>query len=82
MFAGEEGITSSGRVSTKSATLDCSRFSQNKALHMNGCQNYDSSLGTVNDRCHINIITGIQKGTILLTTTQIARRATQRASPD
>ena len=34
---------------------------------MGGCQNYDPFLGTLNIRCHV--IMGIQKGTIILTTT-------------
>ena len=33
-----------------------------------GCQNYSPDLGTLNIRCRI--IVGIQKGTIILTTTQ------------
>ena len=37
--------------------------------YMDGCQNYDPFLGTLNIRCRI--ITGIQKGTIILTTTHI-----------
>ena len=36
---------------------------------MGGCQNYGPFLGTLNIRCHI--ITGTQKGTIILTTTHI-----------
>ena len=36
---------------------------------MGGCQNYGPFLGTLNIRCRI--ITGIQKGTIILTTTQV-----------
>ena len=36
---------------------------------MGGCQNDDPSLGTLNIRCRIRI--GIQKGTIILTTTYI-----------
>ena len=38
--------------------------------HMGSCQNYDPFLGTLNIRCRIRI--GIQKGTIILTTTHIA----------
>ena len=38
-------------------------------VHMGGCQNYGPSLGTLNIRCRI--IIGIQKGTIILTTTHI-----------
>ena len=37
--------------------------------YMGGCQNYGSFLGTLNIRCRI--ISGIQKGTILLTTTHM-----------
>ena len=37
--------------------------------HMGGCQNYGPFLGTLNTRCRI--IIGIQKGTIILTTTHI-----------
>ena len=36
---------------------------------MDGCQNYDPFLGTLNIRCRIRI--GIQKGTIVLTTTHM-----------
>ena len=36
---------------------------------MGGCQNYGPFLGTLNIRCRI--ILGIQKGTIILTTTHI-----------
>ena len=36
---------------------------------MGGCQNYGPFLGTLNIRCRI--IIGIQKGTIILTTTQM-----------
>ena len=41
----------------------------NKLGHMlrGGCQNYGPFLGTLNFRCRIKI--GIQKGTIILTTT-------------
>ena len=35
--------------------------------HLGGCQNYGPSLGPLNIRCRI--IMGIQKGTIILTTT-------------
>ena len=37
--------------------------------HMGGCQNYIPFLGTLNIRCRI--IIGIQKGTIILTTTHM-----------
>ena len=37
---------------------------------MGGCQNYGPFLGTLNIRCRI--IIGTQKGTIILTTTQIS----------
>ena len=37
--------------------------------HMGGCQNYDPFWGTLNIRCRI--IIGIQKGTIILTTTHM-----------
>ena len=37
---------------------------------MGGCQNYGPFLGTLNHRCRT--ITGIQKGTIILTTTHIS----------
>ena len=36
---------------------------------MGGCQSYGSFLGTLNIRCRI--IIGIQKGTIVLTTTHM-----------
>ena len=36
---------------------------------MGGCQNYDPFLGTLNIRCRI--IIGIQKGTMILTTTHM-----------
>ena len=36
---------------------------------MDGCQNYGPFLGTLNSRCRT--IIGIQKGTIILTTTHI-----------
>ena len=39
---------------------------------MGGCQNYDPFLGTLSIRCRI--IIGIQKGTIILTTTHIGFR--------
>ena len=35
--------------------------------HLGGCQNYGPFLGTLNIRCRIKI--GIQKGTMILTTT-------------
>ena len=38
-------------------------------MHMGGCRNYDPFLGTLNIRCRI--IIGIQKRTIILTTTHI-----------
>ena len=38
--------------------------------YMGGCQNYGLSLGTLNMRCRI--IIGNQKGTIILTTIQLA----------
>ena len=38
-------------------------------IQMGGCQNYGPFLGTLNIRCRI--IIGIQKGTIILTTTHI-----------
>ena len=37
---------------------------------MGGCQNYGPFLGTLNIRCRI--IIGIQKGTIILTTTHMS----------
>ena len=39
--------------------------------HMGGCQNYGPFLGNLNFRCRI--IIGIQRGTIILTTTHIRR---------
>ena len=39
------------------------------ASYLGGCQNYDPFLGTLNIRCRI--IMGIQKGTIILTTTRL-----------
>ena len=41
---------------------------------MGGCRNYGPFLGTLNIRCRI--IIGIQKGTIILTTTHIGVRYT------
>ena len=38
---------------------------------MGGCQNYGPFLGTLNIRCRI--IMGIQKGTIILTTTHVVK---------
>ena len=38
-------------------------------IYMDGCQNCGPSSGTLNVRCHI--IIGIQKGTIILTTTHM-----------
>ena len=38
-------------------------------LYMGGCQNYDPFLGTLNIRCRIRL--GIQKGTVVLTTTHL-----------
>ena len=38
-------------------------------MYMGGCQNYGSRLGAVSIRCRI--ILGIQKGTIILTTTHM-----------
>ena len=37
--------------------------------HVSGCQNHGPFLGTLNIRCRI--IVGIQKGTIILTTTHV-----------
>ena len=37
--------------------------------YLDGCQNYDPFLGTLNIRCRV--IIGIQKGTIILTTTHL-----------
>ena len=39
------------------------------SIYMGGCQNSDPFWGTLNSRCRI--IIGIQKGTIILTTTHI-----------
>ena len=44
---------------------------------MGGCQNYGPFLGTLNIRCRI--IVGIQKRTILLTTTHIGSQSLFRA---
>ena len=38
-------------------------------MNMGGCQNCDLFLGTLNTRCRI--IIGIQKGTIIMTTTHM-----------
>ena len=38
--------------------------------HMGVCQNYGFFLGSLNNGCHI--IIGIQKGTIILTTTHMS----------
>ena len=40
-----------------------------RLTYMSGCQNYGPLLGTLNIRCRI--IIGIQKGTIILTTTHM-----------
>ena len=48
-------------------------------LHMGGCQNYGPLLGTLNTRCHI--IIGIQKRTIILTTTHMVGLCTQKHPP-
>ena len=40
--------------------------------NVGGCQNYDPFLGTLNIRCRI--IIGIQKGTIISTTTHVPRK--------
>ena len=39
------------------------------SFRLGGCQNYGPFLGTLNNRCRI--IVGTQKGTIILTTTQM-----------
>ena len=44
-------------------------FSTSERTYMGGCQNYGPFLGTLNIRCRIMI--GIQKETIILTTTHI-----------
>ena len=41
------------------------------AVEMGGCQNYGPFLGALNNRCRITI--GTQKGTIILTTTEMCR---------
>ena len=45
------------------------RLSPRAIKQMGGCQNDGPFLGTLNIRCRITI--GIQKGTIILTTTQM-----------
>ena len=45
---------------------------------MGGCQNYDPFWGTLNIRCRI--IIGIQKGTIILTTTHMFKEIWGMAS--
>ena len=45
---------------------------------MGGCQNYGPFLGTRNTRCRV--ITGIQKGTIVLTSTHILKNSCFRNS--
>ena len=47
------------------------------SLHSGGCQNYGPFLGTLNMRCRL--IIGIQKGIIILTTTQTLLQ--QRCQP-
>ena len=43
-------------------------------IYMGGCQNYGPLLGTLNIRCRI--ITGIQRGTIILKTTHMSKQKT------
>ena len=47
----------------------CPRFRLN--VHEGGCQNYGPFLGTLDIRCRI--ITGIQNGPIILTTTHVSK---------
>ena len=49
-------------------------------MHMSGRQNHGPFLGTLNIRCRITI--GIQKGTIILTTTPIAEVAHRSLNPN
>ena len=46
---------------------------------MGRCQNYGPFLGTLNNRCRI--IIGVQKGTIILTTTHIHARCDEFIQP-
>ena len=46
-----------------------------QSTHVGGCQNYDPFWGTLNIRCRI--IIGIQKGTIILTTTHVLNALSQ-----
>ena len=57
-------------VGTRSPPLKDKGSRWSFLINLDGCQNYGSFLGTLNIRCRI--IIGIQKGTIILTTTHIA----------
>ena len=57
---------------------NCCQYGQHSCAYMGGCQNYDPFLGTQNTRCRIMI--GIQKGTIILTTTHMPALACIRAT--
>ena len=48
--------------------------------HMGGCQNYGPFLGTLNIKCRIVI--GIQKGTLILTTTHIPTEDARKPYPN
>ena len=52
--------------------LRCSSLNLRLRKDMGGCQNYGPFLGNLNIRCPI--IIGIQKGTIILTTTHMDTR--------
>ena len=61
---------SSGYVGVMKGVGGCRKFSQREIRdYMGGCQNDGPSWGTLNISCRT--IIGIQKGTIILTTTHI-----------
>ena len=58
-----------GDLSQITWRMSLSRERSGKEFQVSGCQNYGPFLGTLNIRCRI--IIGTQKGTIILTTTQV-----------
>ena len=77
-FGGLGGLGGSLQLRKKPVRASVRPLVHNKVAHlrppaedtqMGGCQNYGPLLGTLNIRCRIRI--GIQKGTIILTTTHI-----------
>ena len=71
----------------KGENIDCSSWSvirsgsyqNHHQEHLDGCQNFGPSLGTLKIRCCI--IVGIQKGAIILTTTHLCRNCTTTLMP-